>query len=796
MGKTQLRLLTVLCLFVLSLPVSAMRNDTIWDKHKTVIIEGDWNFPPFEYLDEQGNPKGFNIDLLTTILDRLHLRYEIHLKKWHDALTDLKVGKADLVSMMYSNDRAEMYRFGEIIKYVPIYAVFRDQEQNVNTINNLTGKHVIVERRSISDELLIQYRISCKRNYVSNIGEGLRQLSGGHADVAICDYETALYYLRKYDLNNLSLVDMGIMPQEYCIAGNNDELIFDIDNELMKIKKDGTYNQVYDKWFHPRQLSRTSRTVYVILGILFALSLILYVFNFILRKRVRAAKSLLLKQNESLTVALNAQHESNKKAEYAIRSANLALWEYDCVHREFKSFNDMLNDYTANKQIDIVLFQNLIHPDDYPIYESKMNIVHNRINQSFEVSVRAKQNSDESWGFYTITGTPMEVDENTGLVNRYVGFRKDNTEFVRLTNKLDEYAKRINYVLLSSNILTWYYDSVTDMLTIYTEGNKLCNSFTSAEYVLRCEPEDRASVKEHFDKIKRNELDSFRAQRKLSFNNDPQKVKYYIINGIPVRDTDGHSTSFFGICNDITNLIETQHRLQEEKEKAQKADMLKSLFVANMSHEIRTPLNAIVGFSNLLDSITDTTERAQCVNQISSNSDMLLNIVNDILDLSKMESGTMEIRNEDLDLNATVKDVYDSLKSLPIRGKVDFTCSLTAETCIIHADRSRIKQVLTNFITNAFKYTDQGYVKVGYECVEHGVKLYVEDSGDGIPEQFVNVIFNRFEKLGSFKQGVGLGLSICKMIVDMYQGKIGADSKLGEGSTFWAWLPLECKKKS
>ena len=127
---------------------------------------------------------------------------------------------------------------------------------------------------------------------------------------------------------------------------------------------------------------------------------------------------------------------------------------------------------------------------------------------------------------------------------------------------------------------------------------------------------------------------------------------------------------------------------------------------------------------------------------------------------------------------------------------MDFTCSLTAETCIIHADRSRIKQVLTNFITNAFKYTDQGYVKVGYECVEHGVKLYVEDSGDGIPEQFVNVIFNRFEKLGSFKQGVGLGLSICKMIVDMYQGKIGADSKLGEGSTFWAWLPLECKKKS
>jgi ABC-type amino acid transport substrate-binding protein/two-component sensor histidine kinase/PAS domain-containing protein len=796
MGKTQLRILTVLSLFVLSLPVSAMRNDTIWDKHKTVVIEGDWNFPPFEYQDEEGEPKGFNIDLLTTILNRLHLRYKIHLRKWHDALTDLKEGRADLVSMMYSNDRAKIYRYGAMIKYVPIYAVFRDKELKVASIQNLTDRNVIVERRAISDELLNQYHIPCKRHYVSNIGEGLKQLSEGYAEVSICDYETALYYLRKLDLNNLTMVDLGIMPQEYRFAGNNDELLFDISNELTEMKQDGTYNKVYDKWFHPRQLSRTSRTVYVVLGILFAVSLILYVFNYILRKKVRAAESMLLKKNESLTTALNAQNESNKKAGYAIRSANLALWEYDCIHKEFKSFNDELNNFMDDTHIDIALFERMIHPDDFPIFTERMDIIRKRVNKPFEVSIRARMNKDMDWGFYTITATPLEVDADTGLVNRFVGFRRDNTELVRLTNKLDDYAKRINYVLLSSNILTWFYDIATDILNVYTEGNKLYNSLTSAEYVERCEPEVRDAAREHFDKIKINELDSFRIQRKISFGKDKHANTYYTINGIPIRDTDGNITSFFGICNDITNLIETQNRLKEEKEKAQKADMLKSLFVANMSHEIRTPLNAIVGFSNLLDTVTNPDERAQCVEIINRNSDLLLNIVNDILDLSKMESGTMEIRNEELNLSDTIKHVYESLKNLSIRNQIDFTYSIPSDSCIISADRNRILQILTNFITNAFKYTESGYVKVGYACEDNGVKLYVEDSGAGIPEEYREVIFNRFEKLGSFKQGAGLGLSICKMIVDMYHGKIGVDSAVGKGSVFWAWLPLACKKKS
>src|SRR5574344_1158082 len=246
----------------------------------------------------------------------------------------------------------------------------------------------------------------------------------------------------------------------------------------------------------------------------------------------------------------------------------------------------------------------------------------------------------------------------------------------------------------------------------------------------------------------------------------------------PLYDSTDHLKYIIVTFRDVTDMVNTQKQLKIEKEKAQTSDRLKSEFLANMSHEIRTPLNAIVGFSRLIDEIEDKSEREECKDLIDRNSDVLLNLISDILDFSKMESGSMDVHVSEVNLTDLFKVSHSSLMKLSRNSNVEFICDVPANPCIVQTDYNRIMQILTNFVTNAFKYTDKGYVKMSYRCVCDGIKLSVEDTGAGIPEAYQSKVFERFEKLNSFKQGVGLGLPICKAIVERCGGKIGVVSEI------------------
>jgi ABC-type amino acid transport substrate-binding protein/nitrogen-specific signal transduction histidine kinase len=268
-------------------------------------------------------------------------------------------------------------------------------------------------------------------------------------------------------------------------------------------------------------------------------------------------------------------------------------------------------------------------------------------------------------------------------------------------------------------------------------------------------------------------------------------IKYIETNMNPLYDADGKLMCIIVTNKDVSDMITAQKELRIETEKAQSADRLKSEFLANMSHEIRTPLNAIVGFTDLLRSSDTTEEKNVCFEQIDNNSHILVNLINDILNMSKIETGTVEINETEINLSEMFRQMYVSLNNLKIKQNIDFICHSQYRHCIVYADREFIRQVTTNFVTNAFKYTESGYVKMSFETVDDGIKIIVEDTGEGIPEDKVDKIFTRFEKIGSMKQGTGLGLAICKSIVDLCKGKIGVTSTVGKGSTFWAWFP--CK---
>ena len=227
------------------------------------------------------------------------------------------------------------------------------------------------------------------------------------------------------------------------------------------------------------------------------------------------------------------------------------------------------------------------------------------------------------------------------------------------------------------------------------------------------------------------------------------------------------------------------------QDKAELSDRLKSAFLANMSHEIRTPLNAIVGFSELMVYSEDPAEKEEYMSIIQSNNELLLRLINDILDLSKIESGILDRKRETFNLAKVCNELYTMIQPKITNPDVEFQMDNSSPDCWIFLDRSRLKQVWMNYLTNAVKCTKSGYIKMGYSIEREGIRIYVEDSGVGIPEELQERVFGRFQKLNEFAQGTGLGLAISRAIIEGAGGEVGFTSTPGIGSTFWAWIPCE-----
>lgn len=486
-------------------------------------------------------------------------------------------------------------------------------------------------------------------------------------------------------------------------------------------------------------------------------------------------------------------HDLLAKRELAMKVNDIVHWDFDVRDHKFESYNDPVNDYASDRPISLNEYLSVIHPEDRSSANDALQSMLSGRKVNINFTCRIQTRYDTAWQYCTITGVPFEFGEN-GEVIRFTGFRQNISKLHQLNEELKERNYKMELTFKTVGMSYWDYDVKTRQ---YRAFNDPVNDFNSEktivpeDYLSAAHPEDTERVRENIASMSSGQQTEFSLQYRSRTKWD-REWQTLIVTGLPSdRDRKGNIIRYTGIAFNNTKWEKMAQELKEMKDRAELSDRLKSAFLANMSHEIRTPLNAIVGFSELMVDCDDPDEKAEYWRIIESNNELLLRLINDILDLSKIESGIIDRKREKFNLSQLCTELCMMVRPKISNPNVELHQDNQSPECWILLDRNRLKQVWMNFLTNAVKHTRSGYIKTGYSIENGGIRLYVEDTGTGIPKKLQDRVFGRFQKLDEFAQGTGLGLAISRAIIEAAGGEVGFTSESGTGSTFWAWVPCE-----
>jgi signal transduction histidine kinase/ABC-type amino acid transport substrate-binding protein len=906
----------VMAMIYLSIPQTLKAKH--FTEEKPLIIVGDWECPPYEYIDEDGMCQGFNIEMLQAILKEMGIPYKIELKDWTNVLKDINTGKADLACATYTRNLEKKYFFNRhSFSSYSLSLVYRDGVKPIHNLSEIKKGHVIIKNQDIAYYVISDSGYADRIDTVADIKNILKGMSKGQYDMAIWGRIPLRNLIYKYKFHNLELTDINLPSLRYHFISKDSELLSRVDSTFITMKMKGQLDDIYSKWFSELpERNGIPSYVYYIVGILLLVVVSLYTFTYMLRYKVKKAHKTILYKDRRISIAL--------------RSGNLCIMEYNTKKQVFNSIE---GDIIPKNELTYDFCEKTMHPDDFIKLDDIIKRMTKGLIDETSLIIRRKTTGQENWTYIETTlTTTAEHDNNretlictlknitenvnkqeeekellekyavvfnstsVGLVyydkngilldinetackilnsnreeviankisffdNEYLSHcisehegypfyatikisknesshihpnihlksdlfleiqisslyddknmlqsiivtiidvtelhnankiaNESMNEIQATKNEVEDYANKINYALKVGDLKVWNYDPASKTFTFTSNINKKENIITQEQCLSWVSKSDYQKTLNGFKMMDNCYLNTFSAQFKYDHLLNKHTTTYISFDGIPVKDTTGKITGYFGLMKDITSMINLQNKLKEESQKAQEADRLKSMFLANMSHGIRTPLNAIVGFSNLLETANDIEERNEFVKIINHNSEQLLRLINDILDLSRLDANIIKIIPENIDFTIVFNHTCETLKQRISVPEVDFTYDSPCKSCQTYIDYNRISQVITNFVINASKYTSKGHIKVGYENIDDGLKIYCEDTGCGIPKDKCDQIFDRFVKLNEFVPGTGLGLSICKTIADHCNGTIGVDSVEGIGSTFWIWIP--CK---
>ena len=643
---------------------------------ETLVIGGDASYPPYEYLDEQNQPKGYNVDLSRELGKELGMNVEINLKKWSRIREELDSGELDLVQgMAFSVERAKSLSFSEP-HFKTWRSLFVRKNSKVQSLKDLKHGSIIIQQGDIAADFFAGGWFEGKVIEVPSQESALELLSSGNGDGALINYMHGSFLIKTHKLKNVKAIDQEILPKYYCYASKDPALIKLVNQALIRIQEDGRLGELQRKWFRSYNpdfiRERLNNRKIIIVHSLFFAILIFFIVRLLLK--LRSSRN---------------------------RSRELAL----VLKKRSEQYNELKDEFAIIENGPLIAYSYQIDPPQ-ATYISK---------------------GIESWGY---TQEEAIIDQQG------------------------------NYDIVFS--------------------------------------EDRSWVRQRFEEQLQDGIVSDVKQYRVLTKSG--EIRWVMDYDIMIRDSDGKG-SIHGFLMDITSQKNLEAELLEAKEKAESANVAKGHFLASMSHEIRTPLNGILGFIQVLMQMECSSEQREYYDIIYSSGQSLLKIINDVLDVSKIESGKMDLILNDFNPVFLIEDVVKGFAYQREKPGVDIRTRINENIPgILHGDMMRLRQIFINLMQNAMKFTDDGYIEIGAEVYnrnDHDLRVLfsVTDTGIGIDPMKQKDIFDNFSQLDNRITrkygGTGLGLSIVKRLVELMGGFIWVESEPGKGSSFFFILPFK-----
>ena len=907
------KILAIFFIFHLALlTTDAQSLSEKYNAKRPVVMVCDWDKPPYEFLNSNGEPAGINIDVMRAVMKEIDIPVKFVMKEWSIALRTFERGNADIILVNSRRYKKEPYVVSEnIFNYNRVRVATHADSTGMVTFRQLEREGAVFKPGDYSARYFMDGdSINTSFMEFQTPKVALLGLLNGDYKYYVWGEEPLKWKIKELNLEGIVLNDVGIPISEVHVVGRDRQLVEQIDDQYSRLKQRGEIATIQDRWFHPERIEEEMdlHWLYTTLGILVLMG-IMWFFIWLARRHVIAAT--------------RAHTELNEMMVQALRMGNFIIMEYDIKRdRVINRHGNLL----PPDGLTLQEFTDRIHADQQQEFVQKINALLEGRERRFELDKRWNAGTTElphwlnflghaiceldkdgrpAYIFNVIHDVTQEVEEDRAarnLVHKYQVLT--NLPFVAMSfydkdgylYSLNDTMKELCAIDRDNNAQHYWenvsmfdipvlrgvisptskdtasyclhfdypefglnkYIEVSIQPLINAEGdlvNYLITTFDltrernlyreGLQLAKECEQTEQKIVRRddrlHYllSHSERYLMRSNIHDERIAFYRTPEKPEYqhsfsrfqrilakedresvmnilydektrtpqtctihiiepsegqtgtvFTVTFNPTFNDQGEIIGHEGIASDITRITKTESELAKETVLAEESVRMKSAFMASMTHELRTPLNAIIGFTSVMEALGDSPERGEYVRIIHNSTDMLQRLINDIIEASSISYGAFPIKPEETDFAMAFEDICITLAQRVQDPNVEFQKDSPLDHFHTHLDIGRIQQVLTNFVTNAVKFTTQGHIRLGWKPKDNGLYLYCEDTGKGIPADKQSLIFEQFVKLDEFVQGTGMGLAICKSIAERCGGKIGVTSE-GEdkGSTFWLWVP-------
>ena len=907
------KILAIFFIFHLALlTTDAQSLSEKYNAKRPVVVVCDWDKPPYEFLNNNGEPAGSNIDVMRAVMEEIGIPVKFVMKEWSTALKTFERGNADIILANARRYTKEPYVLSEnIINYNRVRVATHADSTGMVTFRQLEREGAVFKPGDYSARYFMDGdSINTSFMEFQTPKVALLGLLNGDYKYYVWGEEPLKWKIKELNLEGIVLNDVGIPISEVHVVGRDRQLVEQIDDQYSRLKQRGEIATIQDRWFHPERIEEEMdlHWLYTTLGILVLMG-IMWFFIWLARRHVIAAT--------------RAHRELNDMMVQALRMGNFIIMEYD-IKRD-RVTNKHGNLLPADG-LTLQEFTDRIHADQQQEFIQKTNALLEGRERRFELDKRWNAGTTElphwlnfqghaiceldkdgrpAYIFNVIHDVTQEVEEDRAarnLVHKYqvltnlpfvaMSFYDKEGYLYSLNDAMKElcaidrdsnakhfwenvsmfdipvlrgvisptskdtasYCLHFDYPEFGLNkyievsiqpLINAEGDLVNYLITtfdltrernLYREGLQLAKECEQTEqkiarrndrlqyllsrserYLIRSSihderiafyrTPDKPAFQHSFSRFQRilakedresvmNILydEKTRTPQTCTIHveapSEGQTGTVFTVTFNPTFNDQGEIIGHEGIASDITRITKTESELAKETVLAEESLRMKSAFMASMTHELRTPLNAIIGFTSVMEALGDSPERSEYVRIIHNSTDMLQRLINDIIEASSISYGDFPIEPNETDFALAFDDICITLAQRVQDPNVAFQKDSPLDHFPTRLDIGRIQQVLTNFVTNAVKFTTQGHIRLGWKPKDNGLYLYCEDTGKGIPADKQSLIFEQFVKLDEFVQGTGMGLAICKSIAERCGGKIGVTSE-GEdkGSTFWLWVP-------